>query len=89
MTKNETVKRMHTSRSQLDRIRDAGNDRIQLDTVFKAARAWPRSKIGTRLANDYQAGALGNRIQQTFVGCGVIPESRPGTLARQSGSSNT
>lgn len=42
MTKNEMAKRMHTSRSQLDRILDPGNDRIQLDTVFKAARALGR-----------------------------------------------
>lgn len=38
MTKNEMARRMHTSRSQLDRILDPHNDKIQLDTVFKAAR---------------------------------------------------
>ncbi len=38
ITKNEMAKRMHTSRSQLDRILDPDNDKIQLDTVFKAAR---------------------------------------------------
>ncbi len=38
MSKNEMAKRMRTSRSQLDRILDPENDRIQLDTVFKAAR---------------------------------------------------
>jgi antitoxin HicB len=42
MTKNEMAKRMHTSRSQLDRILDPGNDKIQLDTVFKAARVLGR-----------------------------------------------
>ncbi|AMN45974.1 Fis family transcriptional regulator [Steroidobacter denitrificans] len=42
LTKNEMAKRMHTSRSQLDRILDPNNDRIQLDTVFKAARALGR-----------------------------------------------
>lgn len=42
MTKNEMAKRMHTSRSQLDRILDPDNDKIQLDTVFKAARALGR-----------------------------------------------
>jgi hypothetical protein len=42
VTKNEMAKRMHTSRSQLDRILDPGNDKIQLDTVFKAARALGR-----------------------------------------------
>ena len=42
MTKNEMAKRMHTSRSQLERILDPDNDRIQLDTVFKAARALGR-----------------------------------------------
>jgi antitoxin HicB len=38
MTKNEMAKRMRTSRSQLDRILDPDYDKIQLDTVFKAAR---------------------------------------------------
>lgn len=42
LTKNEMARRMHTSRSQLDRILDPNNDRIQLDTVFKAARALGR-----------------------------------------------
>jgi antitoxin HicB len=42
VTKNEMAKRMRTSRSQLDRILDPGNDKIQLDTVFKAARALGR-----------------------------------------------
>jgi predicted XRE-type DNA-binding protein len=42
VTKNEMARRMHTSRSQLDRILDPGNDKVQLDTVFKAARALGR-----------------------------------------------
>ncbi len=42
LTKNEMAKRMQTSRSQLDRILDPTNDKIQLDTVFKAARALGR-----------------------------------------------
>lgn len=42
LTKNEMAKRMRTSRSQLDRILDPANDKIQLDTVFKAARALGR-----------------------------------------------
>jgi antitoxin HicB len=42
VTKNEMAKRMQTSRSQLDRILDPDNDKIQLDTVFKAARALGR-----------------------------------------------
>ncbi|MBS0612212.1 MAG: XRE family transcriptional regulator [Proteobacteria bacterium] len=42
LTKNAMAKRMHTSRSQLDRILDPDNDKIQLDTVFKAARALGR-----------------------------------------------
>jgi hypothetical protein len=36
------AKRMHTSRSQLDRILDPDNDKVQLDTVFKAAHALGR-----------------------------------------------
>jgi DNA-binding Xre family transcriptional regulator len=42
VTKNEMAKRMRTSRSQLDRILDPDNDKIQLDTVFKAARVLGR-----------------------------------------------
>jgi predicted XRE-type DNA-binding protein len=42
MSKNQMAKRMHTSRSQLDRILDPDNDKIQLDTVFKAARTLGR-----------------------------------------------
>ncbi len=33
------AKRMNTSRSQLDRILDPNNDRVQLDTLSAAARA--------------------------------------------------
>jgi antitoxin HicB len=42
VTKNEMAKRMRTSRSQLDRILDPKNASVQLDTVFKAARALGR-----------------------------------------------
>jgi antitoxin HicB len=42
MSKNEMARRMQTSRSQLDRVLDPDNDRIQLDTVFKAARVLGR-----------------------------------------------
>jgi DNA-binding Xre family transcriptional regulator len=42
ISKNEMARRMRTSRSQLDRILDPCNDRIQLDTVFKAARVLGR-----------------------------------------------
>jgi hypothetical protein len=42
VTKNEMAKRMQTSRSQLDRILDPENDKVQLDTIFKAARALGR-----------------------------------------------
>lgn len=38
LSKNQMAKAMNTSRSQLDRILDPDNDRIQLDTVIKAAR---------------------------------------------------
>jgi len=39
MSKNQMAKVMRTSRSQLDRILDPQNDKIQLDTIIKAARA--------------------------------------------------
>ena len=42
ISKNQMAKAMSTSRSQLDRILDPNNDRIQLDTVIKAARVLGR-----------------------------------------------
>lgn len=42
MSKNQMAKKMNTSRSQLDRILDPDNERIQLDTVIKAARVLGR-----------------------------------------------
>lgn len=43
ISKSEMARRMNTSRSQLDRLLDPANTRIQLDTLFKAARAVGRS----------------------------------------------
>jgi len=43
ITKPEMARRMGTSRSQLDRVLDPGNVTIQLDTLFKAARAVGRN----------------------------------------------
>jgi len=37
LSKNQMAKRMKTSRSQLDRILDPENAKIQLDTLMKAA----------------------------------------------------
>lgn len=42
MSKNQMAKAMKTSRSQLDRILDPDNTRVQLDTVMKAARVLGR-----------------------------------------------
>lgn len=42
ISKNQMAKAMQTSRSQLDRILDPDNDRVQLDTVIKAARVLGR-----------------------------------------------
>ncbi|WP_018264008.1 helix-turn-helix domain-containing protein [Methylobacterium sp. WSM2598] len=39
ITKKEMAKRMHTSRTQLDRLLDPENDKVQLDTVQRAASA--------------------------------------------------
>ena len=44
ITKVEMAKRMKTSRAQLDRLLDPNNDKVQLDTVQRAAVA-----IGRRL----------------------------------------
>jgi predicted XRE-type DNA-binding protein len=37
LSKNQMAKRMKTSRSQLDRVLDPNNSKIQLDTIMKAA----------------------------------------------------
>ena len=42
ISKNQMAKAMSTSRSQLDRILDPDNSRIQLDTVIKAAHVLGR-----------------------------------------------
>ena len=39
ITKVEMAKRMKTSRAQLDRLLDPNNDKVQLDTVQRAAEA--------------------------------------------------
>jgi len=42
MTKSELAKRMGTSRSQLDRLLDPGNDEVTLSTLARAASALGR-----------------------------------------------
>jgi antitoxin HicB len=37
------ARRMHTSRTQLDRLLDPNNDKVQLDTVQRAAAAVGRT----------------------------------------------
>jgi len=44
ITKVEMAERMHTSRTQIDRLLDPDNDRVQLDTLQRAAQA-----VGRRL----------------------------------------
>lgn len=39
ISKVEMARRMATSRRQIDRLLDPENDRVQLDTLFKAASA--------------------------------------------------
>jgi len=39
LSKAEMARRLATSRSQLDRLLDPDNPRVQLDTLYKAARA--------------------------------------------------
>lgn len=47
VTKVEMARRMQTSRSQLDRLLDPDNDRIELATLGRAARALGRElRIG-------------------------------------------
>lgn len=45
LTKTEMARRMHTSRSSLDRLIDPTNENVTLQTLDKAARA-----VGRRLA---------------------------------------
>ncbi|MBW8636075.1 helix-turn-helix domain-containing protein [Hoeflea sp. WL0058] len=45
ITKSEMARRMKTSASQLSRLLDPENDRVQLDTLVKAASAVGRSLI--------------------------------------------
>jgi antitoxin HicB len=49
VTKSEMARRMHTSRSQLDRLLDPFNDKVQLQTLQRAAAA-----IGKRLVIDLE-----------------------------------
>jgi antitoxin HicB len=49
VTKVEMAKRMKTSRAQLDRLLDPDNDKVQLDTVQRAAAAVGR-KLHLELA---------------------------------------
>jgi DNA-binding phage protein len=43
LTKMEMAKRMGTSRAHLDRLLDPNNDKVQLDTVQRAAKAVGRT----------------------------------------------
>ena len=43
ISKNEMAKRMHTSRAYLDRFLDPKNDKVQLDTMQRAAAAVGRT----------------------------------------------
>jgi antitoxin HicB len=43
LTKVEMARRMKTSRAQLDRLLDPNNDKVQLDTVQRAAAAVGRT----------------------------------------------
>ena len=43
ISKAEMARRMHTSRTQLERLLDPDNDKVQLDTVQRAAAAIGRT----------------------------------------------
>ena len=47
ISKNQMAKRMHTSRAYLDRFLDPNNNKVQIDTLQRAAAA-----IGRRLRLD-------------------------------------
>ncbi len=44
LTKVEMAKRMKTSRAQLDRLLDPNNDKVQFDTIQRAAAAVGRKR---------------------------------------------
>ncbi|GJQ60017.1 MAG: Fis family transcriptional regulator [Candidatus Scalindua sp. AMX11] len=39
ISKSEMARRMKTSRAHLDRLLDPGNDKVQIDTLYKTASA--------------------------------------------------
>lgn len=43
LTKSEMARRMKTSRAQLDRLLDPENEKVQLDTLYRAAAALGRT----------------------------------------------
>ncbi|MGA3403254.1 MAG: Fis family transcriptional regulator [Acetobacteraceae bacterium] len=45
LTKVEMAKRLQTSRAQLDRLLDPNNDKVQLDTIQRAAAAVGRNLL--------------------------------------------
>lgn len=49
ITKKEMARRMRTSRSQLDRLLDPGNDKVLLATVHAAAAVGRRLTLGLGL----------------------------------------
>jgi antitoxin HicB len=49
ISKSEMARRMHTSRTQLERLLDPNNDKVQLDTMQRAAVAVGR-KLHLELA---------------------------------------
>jgi len=55
LTKQALAARMHTSRSQLDRLLDPENDAVQLDTIARAARALGR-RVELRLVEGETRG---------------------------------
>jgi hypothetical protein len=54
ISKIEMAKRMHTSRSQLDRFLDPDNDKVLLETVQRAASAIGK-RVSMSLEDDGQA----------------------------------
>jgi DNA-binding Xre family transcriptional regulator len=51
MTKSTLASKLHTSRSQVDRLLDPSNAKVQLDTLAKAADA-----LGCRLKVEFERG---------------------------------
>ena len=84
ITKADMAARMRTSRTQIDRLLDPRNNRIQLDTLQRAALAVGRS-LKVELARTASAGHRHRAADRTRARAGnkVADQSRPLRTAKK------